>query len=45
MLTMVFQLCLSAQSRWRRLRGYRRLGEVIENVRFINGIREDQIAA
>ena len=34
-----------AQSRWRRLRGYRRLGEVIENVRFINGIREDQIAA
>lgn len=45
MLTMVFKLCRSAQGRWRRLRGYRRLGEVVENVRFINGIREDEIAA
>lgn len=45
MLTMVFKLCRSAEKRWRRLRGYRRLGEVIENVKFINGIREDEIAA
>lgn len=45
MLTMVFKLCQSAQKRWRRLQGYRRLGEVIENVKFINGIREDEIAA
>ena len=37
MLTMVFKLCRSAQKRWRRLQGYRRLGEVIENVKFING--------
>ena len=45
MLTMVFKLCLSAEKRWRRLPGYRRLGEVIENVKFINGVREDEIAA
>lgn len=24
---------------------YRRLGEVIENVKFINGIREEEVAA
>ena len=45
MLTMVFKLCLSAEKRWRRLQGYRRLGEVIENVKFINGVREDEVAA
>ena len=30
MLTIVFKLCQSAEKRWRRLQGYRRLGEVIE---------------
>ena len=45
MLTMVFKLCQSAETRWRRLKGYRRLAEVIRDVRFINGIREDEIAA
>ena len=45
MLTMIFKLCLSAEKRWRRLQGYRRLGEVIENVTFINGVREDEVAA
>ena len=45
MLTMIFKLCLSAEKRWRRLQGYRRLGEVIENVKFINGVREDEVAA
>ena len=45
MLTMVFKLCRSAEKRWRRLQGYRRLGEVIDNVKFINGIREDEVAA
>jgi transposase-like protein len=45
MLTMVFKLCCSAEKRWRRLQGYRRLGEVIENVKFINGIRKDEVAA
>ena len=45
MLTMVFKLCRSAEKRWFRLRGYRRLGEVIENVRFVNGVRKDEVAA
>lgn len=45
MLTMVFKLCRSAEKRWRRLQGYRRLGEVIEKVKFINGIREGEVAA
>ena len=45
MLTMVFKLCRSAERRWRRLQGYRRLGQVIENVKFINGVREDEVAA
>jgi len=45
LLTMVFKLALSAETRWRRLRGYRRLAEVVEDVRFINGIWEDEVAA
>ena len=45
LLTMVFKLSLSAQKRWRRLRGYRRLGDVVKDVRFIDGIREDEVAA
>ena len=43
MLTMVFKLCQDAEKRWRRLQSYRRLGEVIENVKFVNGVREDEI--
>ena len=45
MLTVSFKLCLSAENRWRRLQGCRRLGEVIKNVKFINGVREDEVAA
>ena len=45
MLTMVFKLSRSAEKRWRRLQGYRRLGEVVENVRFVNGIRAKEVAA
>ncbi len=45
MLTMVFKLRRSAERRWFRLRGYRHLGEVIENVRFVDGVREDEVAA
>ena len=45
MLTMVFKLCRRAEKRWRRLQGYRRLGEVIEKVKFINGVREEEVAA
>ena len=45
MLTMVFKLCRSAEKRWRRLQGYRRLGEIIRNVKFVNGVRENEVAA
>lgn len=44
-LTMVFRLCQSAEKRWQRLNGYWRLAEVIEGVRFVNGVREERIAA
>ena len=42
-LTMVFKLGLSAEEGWRRLRGFRRLAEVINGVKFIDGIDEKTI--
>jgi putative transposase len=44
-LTMVFQLCLSAQRRWRRLDGPTRLGELVRGVRFVDGEPDLQDAA
>ncbi|MBD2028109.1 IS256 family transposase, partial [Leptolyngbya sp. FACHB-711] len=41
-LSLVFKLVQSAQKRWLRIRGFRRLGEVIEGVKFKDGIRVDQ---
>ncbi len=38
MLAMMFRLGQCAESRWRRLRGFRRLGQVIEGVPFQDGI-------
>ncbi len=38
MLDMMFKLGQCAESRWRRLRGFRRLGQVIEGVQFKDGI-------
>ncbi len=38
MLAMMFKLGQCAESRWQRLRGFRRLGQVIEGVRFQDGI-------
>ena len=43
--TMAFKLCQCAQKRWQRLYGYRKLGEVIQGVKFINGIEEMRNAA
>ena len=43
-LTMVFQLCRIAESHWRRLNGTRRLAQLIEGVRFVDGV-EYQVAA
>ena len=44
-LTMVFRLCLTAQKKWRRLDGSKRLAEVIEEIKFVDGIREERKAA
>lgn len=38
LLGLVFQLTLSAEKRWQRIRGSKRLPEVIEGVRFQDGI-------
>lgn len=44
-LTMVFRLCQCAQKKWRKLDGAKHLAEVIRDVRFIDGIREQRMAA
>ena len=44
-LTMVFRLGLSAEKGWRKLRGFRRLADVINGVKFIDGIDEKAIEA
>lgn len=45
MLTMVFKLSLSAQQRWRRLNRPERLGELIEGIKFVDGIKQEKEAA
>ena len=35
----LFKLSESAQKRWNRLRGFQKLGEVIQGVRFIDGVK------
>jgi hypothetical protein len=42
---MAFKLCQSAAKKWRILSGSQRLAEVIEGVKFIDGISEKEIAA
>ena len=44
-LAMAFKLCLSAQKRWRKLNRSDMMAEVIEGVKFVDGIREERIAA
>lgn len=41
-LSLVFKLVQSAQKRWLRIRGFKRLAEVIEGVKFQDGVRADQ---
>lgn len=41
-LSLVFKLMQSAQKRWLRIRGFKKLGEVIEGVKFKDGVRVDQ---
>ena len=45
MLAMVFKLCQAAEANWRRLQGYKLLADVIRDVRFIDGVPENRIAA
>ena len=39
LLGLVYRLGMSAQTRWRRLRGFERLGELIAAVKFVDGVR------
>ena len=45
MLTMVFKLTQSAEKRWRRLRGFHHLAEVVGGVQFVDGEHPSTIAA
>lgn len=40
-LAMVFKLTKSAEQRWRKLKGAARLGQVIDGVRFKDGLQEE----
>lgn len=40
---LVHQLAMSAQTRWRRLRGFHQIADVIAGVKFIDGIDEREI--
>ena len=42
-LTMVFKLCQNAESSWNRIRGFDRLAEVVQGVKFINGLTAEEI--
>jgi hypothetical protein len=39
-LMMAYKLMRSAETKWRRLRGFALLADVVKNVRFINGVKE-----
>jgi putative transposase len=38
---MVYKIGLSAEKGWRKLRGFRRLADVINGVKFIDGVDEE----
>ena len=42
LLTMVYKLGLCAEQNWRRLRGFKHLADVIENVKFIDGVKQEE---
>lgn len=43
-LALVHQLAMSAQKRWRRLRGFKQIADVIEEARLIDGVDERTIS-
>ena len=47
MLSMIYKMGMCAEKSWRRLRGFRQLGKVIEDVKFNDGTEaiEDSRAA
>ena len=44
-ITMAFKLCKCAEKRWIKLYHPKRLAEVIRGVKFVNGLKENRIAA
>jgi putative transposase len=44
MMTMVFKLSMSAQKRWRRLNRPERLGDLIQGIKFVDGIKQEHAA-
>ena len=43
MLALVLKLALCAQKNWRKLRGFKRLAEVIRGIQFTNGLTDEEI--
>ena len=43
-LSLIHQLAMSAQKRWRRLRGFRQLADVVAGVKFVDGIDQRPIS-
>lgn len=44
MLTMVFKLATCAQQKWRRLNRPERLGELLQGIKFVDGIKQEEAA-
>ena len=44
-LTMVFKLCQSAENSWIRLCGFERLGDVINGIQFVDGIKKEVLVS
>jgi putative transposase len=44
-LSMAFKLCKSAEKNWIKLHHYERLGQLIQGVKFVNGIEQERSAA
>jgi putative transposase len=44
-LSMAFKLCKSAEKNWIKLHHYEKLGQLIEGIKFVNGIEQERNAA
>ncbi len=43
MLSMIFKLSQCAEQNWRKIRGFNKVGKVIEGVRFVDGIEQIEV--